>query len=366
MLLAALALPANAQVPVQQALDKQLDFAITDKPIQDVFAALSKASGARFVVDADTIEYLPFGEQTHMTLKLTGTTLRKDLAGILAVNALQWTIDGDAIKVIPTDPLYRTCRRATFPELTLLGKIATLKIDGVDSGGTIESPLGKAAEVKALKIKLPEKTDSADFERAKKVLPGTAGQWLDTFCMGQDNTWYIDDATIVIIDRKGQIERQLQRRVSLRYQNSELAQVLIDLIQRKGHVPMKLDPGVLNTLPAQTRSNYNLLMGDAPIATALEFISGNTGLKFDRLSDGIHVSLGGQPFRTPDGGQVSPPPRARSSYYVKMFVSLKDGKTVEIIIPAESLPEDVQQAIEAKKQEFIKQIQEQIQTGGGF
>ena len=62
---------------------------------------------------------------------------------------------------------------------------------------------------------------------ADKVLPGAPVEWLDMLTARNDWTWYLSGNDVIILPRVKQVDRQLQRQVSLRYQNEPVVNVLL-------------------------------------------------------------------------------------------------------------------------------------------
>ena len=366
------AAPAAAQggSDIQQNLDKSVNVTITDQPIREVFERLEDATGAKFTIDADTFERLPYGEQTRLRVTLKNITLRNALSPMLAPQALQWAVDGNTVRISPSEALYRMCRRATYEELQLLGRLNSGKLDA-PTGGDAEKrkavleQLQKLTEAPELNIDLlvkdlnmgpfvkDEDKINAAFARGYHALPGTPAAFLDALS-GSDMTWYLNGQSIVVLPRKDQVERQLQQHVTLKYQNEKLSDVLLDLA-RKARVQLTIEPGVMQLLPAEQRSNFSITMSDATIAQALEVISGSTGLKFTHTETGLGVEAGRLGTAT-----TGPAQRPRSPWMLQMDLDIGEGKTVRVMMRAEELPDDLREAIEAKKNVYVQDLRSKL------
>ncbi|MCK4602942.1 MAG: hypothetical protein KAU28_10780, partial [Phycisphaerae bacterium] len=276
-------------VSLQRGLDRPVSLTVTDTPISEIFKQLEDASGVKFVIDDDTLACLPYGDQTRLTVRLKNVTLRGALTPILAPQALRWDIEGEAVRIVPTEALYRMCRRATFDELQILGQIHTHSLRVAAEAGSVVEQLRKRLPKRNLRLLFHVEADKEKaFARAARALPGTAAQYFDMLCHGQGWTWYLWGEDIVIIDKKAQVARQLKKQISLRYRGAQLVEVLSDLAH-EARVTMTMAPGVLKRLSAETRNNFNLVMAEASIAEALQVISGATGLEFTTTETGIHV-----------------------------------------------------------------------------
>jgi hypothetical protein len=339
---------------LQLALDRPIDLTIADAPINQVFQRLTDATGVKFTIGPDVYACLPYGDQTRLAVKLKNVTLRKALSPMLAPQAMEWIIEGECVRVLPTPALMRMNRRATYDELKVLGKIHSARVEPPDKAGGVLEQLRKASDDKDLSLFFHVKVVDKDalFARADRILPGTGAAWLDMLCHGQGWTWYLWGDDIMIVDSKEQIGRQLQRQVSLRYEGADLVNVLLDLA-RKAQVKLNMDAGIIDLVPIETRKNFNLVMSDATIAQALEVISGATGLTFIKDTDGLRVEPSERLRQKTDAGGTA---NKRSPFYIKKTIPLSDGSTAEVIIPAEELPAEVQEAIKAERAKLVEML----------
>jgi len=348
------ALAAPSDVNLQVALDKPAKLEATDMPISKVFQRLTDATGVKFLIGPEVYACLPYGKQTQLTVKLPQRTLRDALSPILAPLAMAWTIEAEAVRIVPSAALLRMTRRATREELIALGNFYSAKVQPTAKAGSVLQQLRKATGNQDLnlmfhRVKVDEK---ALIERAERVLPAPAAAWLDMLCHGRGLTWYLWGDDIMIVERKTQIERQLQKKVSLRYNNADLVAVLLDLA-KKAHVKLDMDPGVLEYLPEETKENFNLIMAEATVSQALEVISGATGLVFIREADGIKV-LASERLKTKAAGSSGT--RKRRAFFLKHSVPLPGGGSVDIIIPPDEMPEELKKAILAERQRLFRAL----------
>jgi len=353
-----LAGPASAGAPspavsLQVALDKPVQLEAADTPIGKVFQRLSLATGAKFVIDEEVYACLPYGEQTQLTVKLPQRTLREALSPMLAPLAMEWTILGDAVRIVPAAALLRMTRRATREELIVLGRMHSTKLQPTAQGGTVLDQLRKLTGQKDLNWLLHRAEVDLEtlIKRADRILPATPAAWLDMLCHGQGLTWYLWGDNVMIVEKKIQIERQLRRQVSLRYNNVQLITVLLDLA-KKAHVKLAMDPGVMDSLPAETQENFNLMMAEATVAQAMEVISGATGLVFVREPSGIKVVASDRlKNRTDDNSSR----QSRAPFYLKQSIALPGG-SVELLIPGNDVPEALKKAILAERQRLFARL----------
>lgn len=352
--------PAAGQsgVSVQLALDKPVDLNITDAPISQVFLRLTEATGVRFVIGQDVYACLPYGDQTRLAVKLKNVTLRNALSPMLTPQAMEWRIEKDAVRILPTAPILRLIRRATYEELLGLGRILSVKLQPVDKGGLVLDQLRTATGNKNLKLNFHAKTDKqeaakAGVQRADLALPCTGAQWLDMLCHGRGWTWYIWGDEVVILEQKMQIHRQLQQQVSLRYEGADLTTVLLDLAH-KARVLLNMDPGVMDYVPVETRKNFNLIMSEATIAQALAVISGATGLQFVTENQGIRIEASEKLRLALE--QAAGSSSKRSPFFLKTSIPLSDGSSLESYIRADDLPAEIQTIINAEKARLVEAL----------
>jgi hypothetical protein len=344
------ALGQSSPSSLQQALDKAVDLTIDNIPVSEVFRKLSEKTGVKFVIDDQTMACLPYGDQTRLNVRLENVTLRKDLSRVLAPVALQWVIEGDLVRIVPSEPLARMCRRASFEEMQILRKLTSEKVPSVE-GSTMIDQLRKATGDKDLELSFQASGDkAAAIARADQALPCTGSDWLDRLCQQGPWTWYLWGDQIIVLDRKAQIARQLQQTVSLRYQNEKLVTILLDLA-RKGRVTLTMEPGVLNYVPSEVRGNFDLVMADVTIAQALEIISGHTGLEFIRTEAGLKVVPSEKLLS--DAGQTAAASR-KTPFFVKTTLPGPGGLSIEVYFRPDELPDEMVQQIEAEKANLVK------------
>jgi hypothetical protein len=342
---------------LQRALDKPVSINIEAAPITEVFERLGEQTGVQFILDPDTLALLPYGAQTRLKVTMTNATLRKALTptlkspGLLAPQGLAWRVDGNAVRIIPSDALYRLGRRATYEELTVLGTVYSSRIEPVDKAGPVIEQLRKITDIPELRLVLhnPEDAEKA-IATANKALPATAAQWLDALTHGRGWTWLVRDDDLVVLERRAQVIRQLATRVSIKYENADLSTVLLDLA-RMARVTLRMEPGVLNSVPPAARDNFNLTMSDASVTQALEMVSGATGLQFTPTNEGIRVEATQE--ATPTTG---PATRQRARFFVRLTIPGPDGTNIEVFMRPEELPPDVLKIVETEKEKMIENL----------
>ncbi|RKY26081.1 MAG: hypothetical protein DRP83_05105 [Planctomycetota bacterium] len=348
---------------LQMKLDKPVTLTLRDEPIIKVFDKLSRSAGVDFEISAATLKFLPYGRATRLNVSIPGVTLRLALSQMLSPQGLTWLVDGGRIAIVPSEPLYRMCRRATYDEMTLLGKLLTRPVESIDELASVVGTLRQATGEKKLKVVFPAFMNKADFaasfKQASAALPCPAADWLGLLLRPIGLTWYLDGDTIVVLSHKAQVKRQLGQVVSLRYQNTRVANVLLDLA-RKGRVQLNMSPGVMQALPRRVRKNFTLIMADASIAQALEVISGATGLEFPVTDNGflvktsLYLEVGAEAAAQKPAQKTAK--RRGPRYIIKTVLHKTDGQSVDMYIMPDDLPPALQKALQADRAKVIRNL----------
>ncbi len=255
---------------IQQALDQQVDITIEKQPLSAAFELIGKKTGVKLTIRPQVVELLPYGHQTVVNAKIQNVSLRQGLSEMLSHLGMVLQVRDNDVAIEPTDPLRRVCRRVTWSELRQLRELHT-------------TPWTSEAAAKLpfhFEIRTTGDARKELLAEAGRVGKGTVAEVLEAACDQLDWAWYPWDNWIVVLTQTDQAERFVEKPVSLRYNHAALIDVLSDLA-RQADLRLRLEPGVLQGLPVQTRQNFTLMMRDNTIRTALEMISGATGLAYD-------------------------------------------------------------------------------------
>jgi len=338
-----------------QALDRPIQLQATNARIGDLFRTLGEKSHVKFVLDQDAVDFLPYGLDTRLDVTIKNVTLRQALSPILSRQGLKWEIDGREIRIRPTDALARMCRRATFKELTILGTLYSVRLKAPAQAGPAMRQLRQVEGLGELRLLPHVPVDpKVDYARADAALPGTGAAWLDMLCYGKDWTWYVWGDRIMILDKVTQVARQLEKRVTLSYENTPLMMILLDLA-RQARVGLTLRPGVMNFLPPATRDRFNIKMGAASISQALQVISGATGLEFIHTGDGLVV----QASETLKSQALARPAGRRPRFLVRLTLPGPGGTNMDVFLRPAELPDDVVRMIDKAKEDYIARLRGQ-------
>ena len=338
---------------IQKKLDSFIDFEASNMPIEGVFSKLGHQTGVQFLVAPDTLDLLPYGSQTNLDVEFKQVRMRDALDRLLGKQALDWKIRDGVLHILPSAPLYRMLHRPSFDELAVLSSVMNAKLEAQETPADALEQLKQAAGEPDLRLAIHVPASREELlTRAALHLPATGREWLDRMTDGKGWTWFVSGDAIVILQREAQMQRQLQKRVSLRYRNARLVNVLLELASA-ARAKLHLEPGVLVMLPETQRENLNLIMAEATVDQALEVISGATGLVFTVVDDGIQISpsdyLKAEPMIS------ASTPKKRPPFFIKE--SMKMGSnSVEVFYSAEELPEDVIEKILSHRESMIERL----------
>ena len=344
------------EIRIIRRLDEPISLDVNQMPIRKAVAALAEAAGVAVEIERNTLDLLPYGSKTILTAKIENHPLAESLTEMLRPLALTFRPEKKRILITPTPPLRRIVRRATWAELDLLDQLQTkswspelfnnLKLQFHDA---------RAGDFKANR--------DAILRLAEAVGGGSAADVLERACDQFGSSWYPAGEHIIVLDKTRQIERQLERRLTLRYEQVTLEQALLDLAERAG-ILLKMEPGALASLSPQVAERFSLTIENATVRQALEVIAGQTGLGYAVESDGVRlskgsgaaVSMGGG--ATAAGGDAAAMMRAlRSNSFVgQVTFKGEDGKTYAFFIRENDLPPEVNQMRRDKIEDAANEI----------
>lgn len=336
----------NAPPP---ALDQKVEqFTVSGAEISDALADLGKQVGLSVTLDDRALELLPWGRQTKLSqVNVTNASLREILPQLLGPLGMTYEPRDGGIVVVPTEPIQRLNRRATWEDLKLL-KHCTEQEYTPENFASLKVQYRITSKVEAAKM--------LDHQLARSGR-GTIAEMLETATGALGWIWFPEDDHIVIRTAQAQINNLLSRRVTARYANVPLAQILTDLAE-KADVALTMEPGMMAKLPPSTAQSYSLLLQSTSIRQALELISAETGLKYDITRDGVDVGLSEAVADTGKPGTAAP---RTSPYVAKLVVPGVDGSyTVEFLIRSDELPQDILDYRDQMKGDFIQKVRREL------
>ncbi|MBN1347596.1 MAG: hypothetical protein JXQ73_33215 [Phycisphaerae bacterium] len=340
---------------IEQALDQQVNFTIDKQPLASAFELISKQTGVRLTIRPQVVELLPYGKQTLVSAKIEGMSLREGLVGkegMLWYIGMTLQVRDSDVAIEPVDALRRVCRRATWGELKLLHHALT-------------TPWSAEAAAKIpLNFQVRAEADPKKqlMDQAAKAGEGTIAEVLETACNRLGWTWYPWDNWIVVLSKKDQAERFLEKPITVRYNHVALADVFADLA-RQADLKIRLEPGVLMGLPVEARESFGLMMREATIRTALEMIGASTGLAYEIKPDTEEILIKHTKASAAAATQQAPAISIRSQDPIvgKVTVPGKSGVyQFEFFIRESDLPEHINELRKQKIRDAIKIMEKEL------
>ncbi len=349
---------------ILEALDQPTDLNVQDVPIRQALDKLGAETGIPIQLAPGCLSLLPYGSQTKLTATIQKRPLRESLTALLRPLGLEFVPDRRAVAIQPTAPLARIGRRATWEELATLEKLSS-------------QPMTPEL-FSSLRLQFQDGTGDAVTngtrlaQSVSGVGHGLAARVLERACDACGWTWYPEGQVLVILSKTRQVERQLNRRVSVKYVQALLPEALADLANR-ADVLLRFDPGVLSSLPPQIGERFSLSMENATVRQALEVIAGETGLNYVVEPDGVRMTRPGGPAASTPAGEIGPAQveaaaqatvaALRSNSIVgQLTFPLPDGSSFTFFIRESDLPPEVNAMRQAKIGKTVNQIRQKLHS----
>ena len=340
--------PDEKEILIVQALEQPTSLNIQDVPIVDAVRLLSEKTGVPIDFDRFTLGCLPYGSKTLVTARIQRQPLRESLIALLRPLACKFVQEGDRLVIQPRPAMFRICRRATWEEVSLIQKLySTPWSKALADSLQFQFQDMSEADTLASRKKLYELADSVGAGHSARVLEYASQQY------GWE--WHPEGPnTVSFCTRTRQIELQLSRSVSAQYSEAQLKDVLLDLAGWAG-VLLKLEPGVLASLPTQQAERFHLTLENVTIRQALELIMGQTGLGYFIEPDGVRITA------SSFGGGASSSPSAEPTVRVNPIVGQitipgANGTSYGFYIREQDLSPDINELRLLKVKQCVPQL----------
>jgi hypothetical protein len=351
--------PAEEESDIQivQALDTPVNLKVTDTPILEVLQKLAQEVAVPIEMEPGTLDLLPYGSKTALSATVEQRPLRETLTELLRPLGLAFVPDADSITAMPTAPLWRIARRATWEELGLLDRLSSTPWSKeLADSLQFQFQDARAGYADANRGRL--------LEAANGVGAGTAAEVLEHACDKYEWAWVPSGEVITIMSKTRVIERLLKKKVTVNYVQASLEQALLDLARRAG-VVLQIEPGALAGVPAQMSERFSLTIEDATVWTALQLVGGHTGLSFTIEPFGVRVSASNIAIPAQGGTDAAATEAAmramRSNPIVgQVNITGPDSLSYSFFIREEDLPPEVNQMRKAKIQKTINQLRQAL------
>ena len=320
---------------VEQVLDQKIDgIQIADVPLPDALEQLGEKTGLRFELSAEAIDWMPYGEQTRVTIDLADVRVRDGLRRMFAGLGLSMQVEQDAVVIAASPALERLGRRMTIDEIRLLTNLAGAKWSEL------------AAESRPLHVVGPGV--DASIESAIGKAPGdTALEQLENASRAGDWCWVPGNGAILAYSHVEDVRRRLEWPIDLDYQGVPLDEILLDLGKRVG-VTMFFEPGVLTRIQATSRS-VDLIHRGTTVRQTLELICGRTGMAYTLNADGVRIGS----TATPAAAQR--PGAGRIVALLRVPVG-DDGTTIEFPFYEDDVPPEFERLRQSKLPQVIEEL----------
>jgi hypothetical protein len=327
---------------VEAALDQQVTapIEISERPIREALHELETATGLRFALHDLAVEWMPYGDQTRVSIVMKDVSVRRGLARIFDGLGLSLRVADDRVVIEPSPVLDRLGRRLTMEEVELLQKLASQSWSAI-----------KPDEI-TIQFRLPPEGDHRRMlqQALQEESPTSALLQLEQATQRLGWLWVPAGRSIVIYSRTENVQQRLDRPLDLSYRRVPLDELLVDL-GRRIDVAVHFEPGALQRVAARERQ-VDLIQRGINARQVLELIGGNTGLVYDVVEDGIVI--GAAPAAATEPGEA----KARVVAVLRVPVGT-DGTTIEFLIRDDELPAEFKRLRERKLPEVIELLRRQ-------
>jgi hypothetical protein len=343
---------------INEALDKIYPLDLnTNLPV--AMKAIGEQTGVRIEASPNVWELLPWGDQTNITAKIEGRTLREALEAIGRKLGLIVVLKDDVVELQPMPALARLGRRSTVQELEALATLASHPAnlntdrptvrqvrDAVDDRlQAIDEELKKAGK---RPLGLAVEFHGADVTRDEQLVfvarNATMMEALEALPRETRATWYPWGKSILIVSKEDQIRSQLSKTVSIRYNGVEVSQVLAELSQRAG-VEFTIEPGAIQRIPGEFRT-IRLVLDNATVKQALENLAGFTGLGYVVNENGVYIW---NQMSTPAGAARDP-----------IIGSMRLDNGMDVFIRTSEVPPDMQEYLRTRSARELDKIRQMM------
>ena len=280
----------QASAPIAQAMDRQLPESKIEfnGTLPQAIQKFGDLTAVTIETDNSVYDVLPWGDLTTFSARFVHLTLRQAINAICVKLGLQYELQPTGVVLRPLPALLRLGRRCTVGELAwidLLGETSlqpkTERMPATELIDQIDERLSKTPL--AVEDRAFDASHDPDVAVARNM---TLIDALEALPLQTDGTWYPWGRRIVVLRKRDQVRMLLARKITLRYNNDDVANVLLDLAQRSS-ADFRFQPGALQHIPPQFRS-IHLDSDNATIEQTIESLCGLTGLAYDVEDDGVH------------------------------------------------------------------------------
>jgi hypothetical protein len=350
LLFTSISFAADTSALISERLDRQIKLNIVNQTMPAALQTITQASeGVPIDVAPDVWNLLPWGEQTTINAKIENQTLRGALSAITRKLGLTYELKDETVEIQPLPALRRLGRRATIDELAVLDLLARTPYDGKTELRVSEllSTIDKKLESAKSDFAVENRAGGEDERTVAVARTANLLDAMDAIPKATGATWYPWGKTLVVVPKADQIRNLLSKTVTIRFNGTNVSQVLAEL-QSRAAVRFSFEPGAVQRIPPDAQT-IRLVLENATIEQALENIAGFTGLKWAISDQGVYIS-------NPNG----PGGAARDNGVALM--TLPNG--VQVIIRESQVPPDMREYLKHKTDEHLAEIRKQMEKEG--
>jgi len=337
---------------INQQLDKQAILQL-DGSLPDIMAQITKQTGVPIDATPEVWELLPWGKETTVKAKIENQTLRQALDVITKKLGLVFVLKDEAVELQPMPALKRLGRKSTITELEALSTLAATKLelqsDKTDLKTLLEKIDSKLAAGTQFAIENRTASSSNPIPQNLPVAVSRNATMLDALeAMAAQTpaTWYPWAKTIVVWPKTDQIRALLKKEITLRHDNTDIAQVLAELSLRSG-VTFQYEPGTLAELPPQSRQIK--LVISCPVLQALDEVCALTGLNYQVKDESVYIWNTNSTIAKPKDRTIA-------------MIQTETG--MQILITESTCPPDIREYIEFQKNKQYEALRKMMAEQG--
>lgn len=343
----------NTSALINEALDKIYPLDLnTTLPV--AMKAIGEQTGVRIEATSSTWELLPWGDQTTISAKIEGKTLRDALDAIAHKLGLTVVLRDETVELRPMPALARLGRRSTVQELQSLDLLARTPA-GLSTDRPTVRALLEAVDQKLVDTKSPFAIENRSGDAARpdqQVFVARNASLMDALeAIAKETraTWYPWGKSVVVVPKEDQIRNQLSKSITIRYNGVDVSQVLAELSQRSG-VEFSIEPGAIQRISPEFRT-VRLYLDNATIKQALENLAGFTGLGYVVNENGVYI-----------WNQLTNPTTGGARDPAIGLIQLNNG--MQILVPQSQIPPDMQEYLRSRTQRELDKIRQMMKEEG--
>jgi hypothetical protein len=343
-----------AEIELQRSLDAPIEsLELSNIELPKVFDDLAAKGKIKLQVDPTCYDLLPYGNTTKVSATFRQSKLRDAIDEILKHVGLEKTVSGDKVLILPTAPLLRIGRRATWDELNILATARVEQLPALTNGNLLQG-LRTVLSMDTLQLRdaLPAGPEhDAAIEQVRKQLPTEAWKALDIYAQSTGQIWFVSENTIEVMTQRQWIQRQLDRRIEIKKTNRPLVECVSELAHLSG-IHFTPDPGLYALYPQVTLNSTG-----GTVREILDTLRGVIGINYEIRDDSILLKK-----MTTD----TTPAAARTDPILgQIAIPLSGGGEINVFFRESQLPPEVADAIKKQVADSIEKIRKSVNTPAG-